>query len=774
MSEPATAPPLRPPAEGGLKAGSVDDVLQKIAAEMAARWGAFLCGLLLFNDASKRLVLRGCVGCPDELRGRWHIHAGDGLAGAAFAEGVPLHSADVAREVGHVPVEQFFGQDADAPCAEVAVPVLRGEEGVGVVLLLRWKEPFRPEEINGLRADVARHAGTLEMAKALYMAAARDESDGRRASDARSRRTVRGTAVTPRAVAFGVSSVVSRERAGDLFAAFRDRRRTPPPPVRTFDEGVDYTIRQLERYQEQIGERLPEAARLLFDAQIMILRDETFTGRVRKAVAEGDDIAHALCDAALEFTAFFRGSGVEYLAEKAQDMEDVAFRLLGNIYGAEAHESLAGEDSGRILLLGECFPSDIFRFAHGGVRGIVLIGTGSTAHVTLLVKSLGIPAILAEDAELLRLPDGVPLVLNGPTGEILVNPDKDVVRHVEEAVRKTRGVGAPGGRARPETLTRDGARVHLLANVNLLSEAGSAVAANAEGVGLYRTEFPFLLHPALPNEEDQVELYGKLLDAVPDRPVTIRTLDVGGDKVLSYFQSTREENPALGLRSTRFTLRYPYIFDQQLRAIFRAVQLRHRADVSIMFPMIGSVEEFDAAVRRVDYCLETLGTRYALDGPVARPAIGTMVELPALVHLADAMARRAAFFSIGTNDFIQYMLAVDRANAAVRRYYIPHHPAVLHGIARVASAGVRAGIPVSVCGEMGHDPRFLPFFLGLGIRHFSLDPDRIAEVQEAVSRISLDEASRITARLLTCETVSDVERILGRPADDGAAAQPSP
>ena len=758
MDSPGPAP-VKPAPADPLSGGTIDDIMQGIAADLGVRWRAGISLVYLFSDVSRTLVLRGAAGCLPGLVGQSRIRVGDGMAGAAFAEGVPLHSVNIQKEAGYIPFEEKFGWNPAEPCAELAIPVLRGEEGVGVVILLRSAaEPFAEKEINDVRADIARHAGTLEMAKALYMVAEKETTP---VVETGLRRTVHGTAVDDRVIAIGRALVATRERAGDVFQALRDRKRALPRPSRTFAEGVDFTIRQLARYQEEIGTRLPEAAKLLFDAQILILKDELFVGRIQQAVDDGDDIAHALGDVALDFTTFFRTSGAEFLAEKAHDVEDVAVRLLHNIYSPDAPDSPREASSvGRVLFTNECYPSDIFRVIHDGIRGLVLIGPGSTAHVALLVKSMGIPTILADDAGLLQVPDGVTVVLNGPTGDILVDPEPSLLRNFEESAVRSRDVGLQHVRARPETRTRDGVRVHLLANVNLISEASAAMEAQAEGVGLYRTEFPFLLHPSLPNEQDQVELYGKLLDAVPDRPVTFRTLDAGGDKVLSYFQPAKEENPALGLRSTRFTLRYPYIFDQQLRAILLAAHLRHRADIRIMFPMIGSVEEYDAAVQRVEYCLETLPRRYALEGEVVRPEIGTMVELPALVHLADFMARRAAFFSIGTNDFIQYMLAVDRTNAAVCRYYIPHHPAVLHGLARVAAAGVRAGIPVSVCGEMGHDPRFLPFFLGIGIRHFSLDPTRIADIQQAVSRISIEEAERAAAGLLTCETIADTERLL--------------
>ena len=768
QENPSTADrdPAPDPDSPVLSAGSVDGVLAGIAAELAERWRSLRCAVLLYSDASHDLVFRAGFGFPASLTGAFRIPVGDGMIGAAFAEGVPLHSANIGLEPGRTSADGSEGFFADEPCAEAALPVLRGEEGVGVVVFLRpVRDPFTEEELNLVRTDVARHAGTLEVAKALYLVADQARKPPASDADAGARRTVHGRSVNDRAIAIGVSSVATRDRISDRFLALRSRELTPSAlPVRSLAEAVDYTIRQLQRFQHQIGQRLPEAAQLLFDAQILILKDDTFVGRIQKAVDAGDDVAHALATVALEFIEFFRRSGLDYLTEKAGDVEDVAARLLRNLFHA-ADEDAAGNDVGTVLFTAEFLPSDIFRVTDGGVCGIVLVGGASTAHVTLLVKSLGIPAILTDDQGLLRIPDGLPVILDGPTGNILVNPEPRVRRSFEEERERTIGMRERRLATRPETLTRDGVRVHLLANVNLLSEADAAREAKAEGIGLYRTEFPFLLHPSLPNEADQLAVYGNLLDRMPDRPVTFRTLDAGGDKILSYFNSVREENPALGLRSTRFTLRYPYIFDQQLRAILRAAQIRRRDDIHIMFPMIGSLEEFDAARARVEHCIRTLGQRYATDDPPPRPLIGTMVELPAVVHLAGSLARRAAFFSIGTNDFIQYMLAVDRTNAQVNRYYIPHHPAVLHGLARVVAAAIAAGIPVSVCGEMGQDPRFIPFFLGIGVRHFSLDPNRIPAVQEAIAGINLEEAGRLASDVLSTDSLDDIARRL----DQGAS-----
>jgi phosphotransferase system, enzyme I, PtsP len=306
------------------------------------------------------------------------------------------------------------------------------------------------------------------------------------------------------------------------------------------------------------------------------------------------------------------------------------------------------------------------------------------------------------------------------------------------------------------TETRDGTRVTLLANINLLSELDLALKLCAEGVGLYRTEFPFLVRPSLPTEEEQFLVYSKLIQQMDKRVVYLRTLDAGGDKMLPYLEIPPEPNPALGLRSTRLTFAYRDILKHQVRAILRAGA--DAPGMHIMFPMICSLDEFRAAKETVLREAKVLSAEYGQ--AIKLPKVGMMVELPSLVELADAFAAEADFFSIGTNDFIQYMLAVDRNNTAVMDYYCPHHPAVLRGLARVAAAASKAGIPCSVCGEMAHDVRYVPFFVGIGIRQLSLDPHYLPEVQQCILGRTLKEMRFYANALLQETSISGVEKVM--------------
>ncbi len=741
---------------------SIEELLQTLAGRLSVEWNAPRCCVFLFSGISRKLILRAAHGIGDRsIVGRFSLGIGESITGTAFAEGIALQTNDLASGVDSylpsLPVAREFVLEYETA---LAVPILRGEERVGVVLLQRKKDrPFSPEEIQGIRTAVARDAGTFEVAKALFAVREKERPDPEAAVASAPRSTFRGSSIAGGAAVAGKALVVTREKVGDLLLQIRSGQRVCPPVVRSFAEAVARTHDQIDQAQTRIAERLPEAAKLIFNAQMLVLRDENFVGKIAALVRDGNDTPqHAVSVVATEYTEFFRNSGVDFLREKAADVEDVAYHLLQNLFEKEAPS--ADSTEGRIIVVAEFLPSDIFRIASEGTRGIVLVGGASTAHATLLLKSLGLPAVFVNDERLLQIPDRVPVLLDAPHGTVFVNPEPEVLRRCEAPAPSADTLRVLFEGVRPETRTRDGTRVRLLANVNLLSEATRAVQSKAEGIGLYRTEYPFLLHPSLPNEEDQLNIYGELLDSFRNGPVTFRTLDAGGDKILSYFRSTFEPNPALGLRSTRFTLRYPYIFDQQLRAILQAMRVRSRAETRIMFPMIGSLQEFDAACRRVDHCVGQLNERYPSSQPVLKPAIGTMVELPALVRLARPLARKAAFFSVGTNDFIQYMLAVDRTNASVRRYYVPHHPAVLEGLAKVVQAANDAHIPVCICGEMGNDPKYLPFFVGIGVREFSLPPEKIPQVQDVLASFSVADAARHAARLLEADTIPDVEKIL--------------
>ena len=340
-------------------------------------------------------------------------------------------------------------------------------------------------------------------------------------------------------------------------------------------------------------------------------------------------------------------------------------------------------------------------------------------------------------------------------GNIYINPDENTL-----AVFKDKQEAEKRARTRemaPVTRTLDNKRIRLLANINLLSEIHLARELKSEGIGLYRTEFPFLIRGGFPSEDEQYLIYKGLFDKTdPDLVTTVRTLDAGGEKVIRHADFVQEANPALGLRSIRFVLRHRQIFHNQIRAILRAA--RGRDKVRLMFPLISSIDEFEIAKQVVLDCSREL-TKEGIDHNRS-PGIGMMIELPSVLATLDEFASQADFFAIGTNDFVQYMVGVDRGNKLVAEHYLPYHPAVNRGIAQIADTADRHGIDVSVCGEMAHDPDYIPFLIGAGITTLSVNPRFLPRVQATVMGIRFSDAQAYTQKLLAQNRVRDAARVL--------------
>ncbi|UCG78453.1 MAG: phosphoenolpyruvate--protein phosphotransferase, partial [Nitrospirota bacterium] len=397
-------------------------------------------------------------------------------------------------------------------------------------------------------------------------------------------------------------------------------------------------------------------------------------------------------------------------------------------------------------------PSDILRLASEDIKGIILVGGGVTSHVAILARSLQIPLMIADEPQLLRIAEDTPVIMDAENGSIYVNPDEEVVREYEQEEDAHLVPGISSQAILPETYSLDGIRIQLLANINLLRDLKLARELKAEGIGLYRSEFPFLIRSAVPSEEEQFFIYQRLFDEMPGKDITIRTLDIGGDKLLAYQDLKSEANPELGLRAIRFSLHHRNIFHQQLRAILRAAA-GHKT-VRIMFPLISSLDEFQQARQAVYDCLHTLEIENLPHHQ--HPLIGVLVELPSIVEVIDELVAETDFLSIGTNDFVQYMLAVDRTNEKVAEYYQPCHPAVLRSLSKMVKAANSQNKKISVCGELAHDKDYIPFLLGIGIRILSVYPKFLPSVQNIVSNLKISESEAYAQRLLSEATIRGV------------------
>lgn len=717
--------------------------LQRTASMVAVHVDAEVCSIYLYHPAERELVLSATHGLNRGLVGKVRLKLGEGLTGVALKElrhiVEPVASASpFYRHVPRLREEEF-------ECF-LAVPLLRGITRIGVLVVQRRKNrKFTPIDVKGLRAVGAQITGAIENARLLLGTASVPGDGDDLPLDTAA--TFEGQ-VASGGLARGASLRLDREWQYDSLAA---AEYPPNLTLEDFRAALGATEEQLEEMQAQVGERLSDVASLIFSSHLLILKDPGFTGAVERLIEEGVEVPQAVLRIANQYVDRFQASTVGFVREKVNDVKDLVTRLLHNISDAQAE---AAEWRGRIVIAREVFPSQLLRLSSQQAAGVVLVTGGVTSHVAILARSLVVPLVIVDAPRLLALDPGTDILLDADHGRVYVRPSEAVAAHFSPRLAAQQAP-APRGAIAPHTTTADGVEVRLMANVNLMSDADLARQLGAEGIGLYRTEFPFMVRRELPTEEEQYALYRDLAGRFPDGDILFRTLDIGGDKVLPYFPEMREQNPFLGVRSIRFSLGNRDIFTQQLRAMLRASGGRK---LHVMFPMVSSIEELRAGRAAVEQCAAELREEDHQIGDEV--AVGAMVEVPSIVPMIDDFAAEADFLSIGTNDLIQYLLAVDRTNEKVAHLYLPHHPAVLRTLHAVVAACTRGEVAVSVCGDMAHQPQYLPFLIGIGVRSLSVEPIYLPAVQAAIAAIELPAAEDLAATMLAATTVEEVEALL--------------
>lgn len=524
--------------------------------------------------------------------------------------------------------------------------------------------------------------------------------------------------------------------------------------VRRLQDAIAKASSQIAAIQARAAEEIGEAEAAVFDAHLLFLADPTLVDaakdRLRNERVSAEWAFHVTGD---EVASMLKAVEDPYLAGRASDVRDVVERVVRILTG-QPEPSLATLGGPSVVVAKDLTPSETALLDRRLVVGFAIEEGGPTSHTAILARTLGIPAIVGVAGAVARVTHGEKSILDGTTGELTLRPsEQELLRAkvraaelVEEKERRRQLIDLPAE-------TADGERIELAANIGVPAEATDSLRWGADGVGLFRTEFLYMDRGALPSEDEQLEAYEQVLHAMgPGRPVTIRTLDIGGDKPLEALSLPREANPFLGLRAIRVSLQEPEVFKTQLRALLLASA---RGRLRIMYPMIQSVQEVEAANRVLAEARDEL---LAEGAPVGRVEVGIMIEVPAAVTIADLLAPHVDFFSIGTNDLIQYALAVDRMNARVAHLYQPFHPAVLRMIGRTCTAAHQANKWVGICGEMAADPVAAPVLLGLGLDEFSMSAPALPAIKEALRATRRSDAKAFAASLIRLSDPAEIRK----------------
>lgn len=490
----------------------------------------------------------------------------------------------------------------------------------------------------------------------------------------------------------------------------------------------------------------------VIDAHLMLLDDTMLVGETTQYIERlGINAEGALKRTLSRFKAFFDGVDDEYLRERGGDVETVIERVLRNMVG-QKQEPLSRFDAKVVVVAHDLSPADVLQIDKEKVMGVITDLGGRTSHSSILARAFEIPAVVGMERITSEVKDGDTVIMDGATGVVIVNPGveefkeylqkKQRYEYVERELLKLRDLPAQ---------TLDGHRMRLKGNVEFIEEVTSIEKHGGEGIGLYRTEMLFFNRNVLPGEEEQFEAYAALVKRMAPHPVTIRTLDIGGDKCLTDLDLSDEMNPALGVRAIRLSLRQPEAFKAQLRAILRASAF---GDVRLFFPMVSGVAEVRAAKALLEQAKAELRGVHPFDEKVQ---VGVMIEIPSAVMIADLLAAEVDFFSVGTNDLIQYTLAIDRTNEHLSSLFQPLHPAVLRSLKQVVDAAHAAGIDACICGEMAGEPEYLPILLGMGYDELSMNAVSIPRVKKIMRRCTIQEARQVANRVLGFATAAEAD-----------------
>ena len=712
-------------------AGSLNEALQIIVRRVRDSLNTQVCSVYMRDPASGRYVFQATQGLNPEQVGIASLAAGDGLVGLVAERGEPVNLEDAEN---HASFRFLPGIGEEHFHAFLGVPIIH-QRGVLGVLVVQQAERRRFDEsdeaflvtLSAQLAGVIAHAqvtGTVESEALIGTAPAK----------------ITGV---PGAPGIAIGTVVVVSPGADLYAVPAREAQNRRSEVRAFREALQSVTKDIKAFAANLGSQLSPEDHALFDVYLSILDDSTIGAEVVSRIKEGQWAQGALSQVMIEHIRHFERMEHSYLKERAVDVKDLGTRVLAYLQAANPEVRVYPQQT--ILVGEELTATSLGEVPPEQLAGLISVRGSGNSHVAILARAMGVPTVMgAVDLPYARLQDRE-VIIDGYNGTVHLNPLPEIKQRFQQVLDDDTALSRDLESLRDEPcVTLDGHRMPLWVNTGLMVDVTRSLEQGAEGVGLYRTEVPFLLRDRFPSEEEQRQIYREQLEAFAPKPVTMRTLDIGGYKALPYFP-IEEDNPFLGWRGIRVTLDHPEIFLAQIRGMLKANE--GLGNLRIMLPMVCNTSELDEALELIHRSHREL-CQDGLTDPL--PPIGVMVEVPAAVYQARALARRVDFLSVGSNDLTQYLLAVDRNNSRVAHLYHSLHPAVLQALAYVAASSRAENVPIGICGELAGDPAGAVLLLAMGYDMLSMNATSLLKVKKALRNVNMSEA---------CELLEEVKEM---------------
>ncbi|HZN58488.1 MAG TPA: phosphoenolpyruvate--protein phosphotransferase [Planctomycetota bacterium] len=740
---------------------SLTEILEKAVELIAREMGTDVCSIYLIDPKDHRLRLMATQGLDKAALGKVTLALGEGLTGTVVKEMRSLNVEDASSHPGY----RYFPETKEEQFASfLGVPMAMRNRPVGaIVVQSRERRSYSSDEIQTLQAIAGQLVGVVENAR-LIDALDRGEAGTRYLHEVKSWRTM--GQVTPRQQETDLVLLGSPSSPGIAVgeAVFRgshelgfDLGNAPfqgeAAEIQRVADAFESTRNEVLRIQVAAEREAGEEHALIFSSHLLLLNDGVLIDRIHAAVKQGATAPAAIYEALEFFGQKLQNIADPYIQDRVEDIQDLRSRLLGQLVAGTGRASSVSD---KIVVARGIPPSLVVELKAEGARGIITERGGPTSHGALLARSMGVPAVTGILDIVLLVRSGETLLIDGGKGKVIVSPSADTLQNYQADVDRLRSrrISSLSFRNMP-ACSRDGVSVSLQANVGVAADMAAARENGADGIGLYRTEFPFIIREGFPTSEDQVRIYRKAFEYFPQGPVHFRLLDLGGDKFVTGGILKPDRNPFSGYRSIRVLLDNPAVLHDQVRAFLRAAGPQR---VGILIPMVTSLGELRAAIEHIREAIDDLE-----DNNVHRdPQIGAMIEVPGAVEIASELAREVDFFSIGSNDLIQYTLAVDRENARAASSSDPYHPAVLRMIQRTIQAGHRYGKKVAVCGEIASRPAIAALLVAMGLDALSVTPGAIPEVKRALASVEIKKLQDEVEGLLALGEAPQIQDALRR------------